>query len=226
MGLLEKGLIKIVDCENRSQAILSACENPNDPFPSCAEEYDIAAYLYNFYSKDNESYHEKAYFNALQAIIEGYHTSQDLYIVADYLSLNKNLIGLKQLFRLVCSIDFCYCHTPNAGQLQVELRKSINEISLEEHKTGDPIFTKVDVEKMLGICRSHREIISTWERLKKQEEWGMKHAYAGVCDARRELYYLHYCEVNLSSPPGAEKPYFEELKSSIFWSKRFNIYKK
>lgn len=221
MGILDY-LVKATDSEKRSRAILSACENPHDSFPSCAEEYDIAAFLYDFYSKDDESYKEKAYFNALRAIKEGYHTSPNLYIVADYLAQNKNLVGLNQLFRLVCSTSFCFCHTPDAGKFQYKLKKTIEEISLEDDNSGVPIFTKEDVEQLFSICKSHREIISTWERLKKQEEWGMTHAYAGVRDARRELYHLDYEEIDLDSPPGGERSYYGEMKLTLIMSRILN----
>ncbi len=225
MGILETALIKVDDSENKCRAILSACEDSTIVFPSCAEEYDIAAFLYNYFSNEDDSYPQKAYQYALLAITAGNHTSQNLGIVADYLFLKKNLNGLEQLNKLVHSFSFCFNHTPSAWMIQNKIEKSIKELSNTYLFPDFILFTEEEMNEIFSICKHHRDIISTWEMYKKMEEDGMKHAYWGVRTARAQLYQLDYEEINIDYP-GATRSYYNELKTSLIWSNKLRKYRK
>ena len=201
---------RLPEAEAKCRAILAKCENPNDPFPSHADEFDFAAYLYDKLSLENESYPQKAYTNALEAIKLGYHTTQNLEIVAEYSYSALNLVGLKQIVALIYDDKFCYRHTPNAGVLYNKIVKWVKELSAKELGTGFIIFTPEEKNEIFECCKHHLEVITEWEVHTRMEQDGIRHGYSGVREARHVLYNLDYEGINIGYDGCSS--YYDDLK--------------
>lgn len=214
MGLLEipKLIKKIPDPEANCREILANCEDPNHPFPSYAEEYDFAAYLYDKLSAEDETYPHKAYTNALEAIRLGYHTTQNLLIVSWYSYSTMNLVGLKQVGALIYNEKFCYRHTPTAGYLYNKIVEWVKELSEKVPGSGFSLFTQEEIKEILKCCKKHLDVISDWEMYTKMEKDGIRHEYAGVRFARNALYNLDYEGINIGYGYDGCSSYYDDLK--------------
>ena len=198
------------EAEAKCRAILAKCEDPAVPFPSCVDEYDFAAYLYEKLSTENESYPQKAYTNALEAIKLGYHTTQNLRIVSEYTYNSMNLVGLRQIGALIYNDKFCYRHTPNAGFLYNKIVKWVEELSRKNPDSGFYLFTPEEKQEILEDCKHHLDVIAEWKIYTRMEQDGIRHEYAGVRTARNALYNLDYEGINIGYEGCSS--YYDDLK--------------
>lgn len=212
---------RVPEAEAKCRAILANCEDPNHPFPNYAEEYDFAAYLYEKLSAENETYPHKAYTNALEAIRQGYHTTQNLRIVSEYSYSTMNLVGLKQIGALIYNDKFCYRHTPDAGVLYNRIVKWVKELSEKVPGSGFSLFTQEEIKEILECCKKHLEVISEWEMYTRMEKDGIRHEYVGVRSARNALYNLDYEGINIGYDGCAS--YYDDLKMLMGFAYRKSL---
>lgn len=142
----------------RCLKILAACEDPSNSFPSCAEEYDFAAFLYSRLSSWDETFPKKAYDYSLAAIKEGFHSWENINRISDYLFQQKNKAGLIQLASLLSDRRTCFRLNYNSGSQYRLLEKRI--VSLTELKQDDSfsLFTDEERERIYNDCKRHIKI--------------------------------------------------------------------
>lgn len=206
--------------EAECRKILADCENPDKDFPLWPDDYDIVAYLYDFFSDEDDSYPHKAFVNALHAIKAGFHTVQNLRIVSNYLFHEKNKRGLKQLLELILDKKFCFRHTPGSGWICNDIKDKLRELPNTEQNTPFLLFSEEDKENLLKNCQGHIRTIERWKFCREQEHGLARSGYRGVSDWRHELYSLNYKGINISYGDSEESDY-DDLKTRIRFARRY-----